>query len=272
MCESKNNCPIGVGENCPTIDSGTMARSRHTPPTIHGQSKSVPVARKIKTAPVLASFDIGNAVIWVNKVLLQALSSSRQAKSLLSYEDVTSLAHEFAHVLEYRDIFDKFQAREERSAEMIKRRADLVAKLAEEEYIKRVLEREKAAEKLAQRIYVELLSHFNRSQGGTGFSGDVAEFLSEEKAKQWINGLRESYIKKARKDYKTLREKVTLHGSSEGIAQASANKKKTAQKLLPVTQIQDVLPTSQSPTLRKLLKQMVKYNIMIVVSLTQEDI
>ena len=52
MSDSTNNCPIGVGTNCPTIDPDTMARSRHDPPTILGQSKPVHVAGKIKTAPI----------------------------------------------------------------------------------------------------------------------------------------------------------------------------------------------------------------------------
>ena len=87
-----------------------------------------------------------------------------------------------------------------------------------------------------------------------------------------LAGLRKSYADKARRAYRKLRSKVKEHGGAQGVARASAKKKKTTQKMLPVAKIQNVFPVSKSPTLKKLVRLMVKYNIMIVVSLSQEDI
>ena len=263
-----NNCPLGVGANCPSVNAGTLARTPHSPSTVKGQK---PV-RLAKAAPILASFDSENAVIWANKALLTSLSDSRNSGKPLRDTDVATLAHEFIHVWQYKDVFEKFSKREERAAEMIKRHAALVAKVTEDQYVQHVLGKEKQAEKLAQRIVVEMLSHFSRSRGGSGFPSDQADFLAEERAKQWIRGLRKSYADKARRAYRKLRSKVKEHGGAQGVARASAKKKKTTQKMLPVAKIQNVFPVSKSPTLKKLVWLMVKYNIMIVVSLSQEDI
>lgn len=271
MGDPTNNCPIGVGANCPTVDAGTMARTQNTPRTVQGQTPAA-AGQKKENSQVLASFDMENAVIWTNQALLENLSASRSSGKPLGESDTASLAHEFAHVLQHKDVFERFDKREDRATELVKRRAELIAKSSEEEYLKHVLAHEKQAEKLAQRIVVELLSHFDRSRGGSGFSTETANFLAEEKATQWIQDLRQTYTDKARRDYRAMQGKVKQEGGAQGVARASAAKKKTTQKLLPVAKIQDALPTAQSPTLAKLVKLMVQYEMVLVVSLSQEDL
>ena len=56
--------------------------------------------------PVLATFDADNAIILANEALLNTVKRNLRARRQLRDEDVETLTHEFARVLQYRDIFE----------------------------------------------------------------------------------------------------------------------------------------------------------------------
>lgn len=267
MSEPTHNSPLGTPNNSPHIDSGTMARTRHAAPGVVGYSFSL--LRNADSLGVLAMFDMENAVIWVNGALLSQLGRTHKKGGFLATKDIVTLVHEFSHVLQYEDIFKKYSTRQERASAMIKRRAEKVMNLTEDEYVKYVLKLEANAEFKAQLIDMELLNAFAKSRGHGEFSREDRRQFSREKALAWIKSGRKGYSQKARNSYQKIRKAATDHGGAKGVAEASARKEKETYTMIQVSKIKAALPTQDSPKLKILVDKMVRFDIAIVVGLKE---
>ena len=73
--------------------------------------------------------------------------------------------------------------------------------------------------------------------------------------------------RQARKGYRKIRQAATDHGSAEGVAKASARKEKETYTMIQVSKIKSAFPTKDSPRLKKLVDEMVKFDLVIVVGL-----
>lgn len=261
-----NNAPTGTGSNLATPNRGTLVRSRERGPGVQGRDTK-PASRPARSQ-VLAQFDLKNAVIWVNDALLAEIAKARKGGGTLRDEDVATLAHEFAHVWQSREVFDKIEERSARGAALVERRKKLARNSTEQEFVEKVLASERQAELLGQRVVVELLGAFSRSRGGRGFSDDAARMIARERSGDWLEAAKSGYSRNARKAYRSLREpsepteKPEKSGGPAKTAPAEETKRAT---FLPVSRIVSVLPTRRSATLRKLVQIVVGYDMMLVV-------
>jgi hypothetical protein len=260
-----NNCPLGTASNSPSVDPGTLARTCTSPPCVTGHAFSL--AKKSHDIDALAMFDLENAVIWVNDALLAEIERTYKSKLYLKDIHIQTLVHEFTHVLQFEDIFQKHKTRRARAAAMIQFRAEKVMNSTEDEFAKFVLNREGKAEYQAQLVSAELLHTFSRSQGWGGISQNNRRFISREKALDWVKQNKESYTKNARETYRKIRQSAADHGGSKGVAEASARKEKEAYTMLQVSKFRSAFPIKNSPKLDALVKEMVRFDIVVVVGL-----
>ena len=256
------NGPLGSG-TAAIIDSGTLSSRCQKPPCVQGNEFAH--ARKAHRFNALAMFDLENAVIWVNEPLLQELKRIHGSKEHLAHRHLETLVHEFVHVLQYRDIFDKHTDRKTRSTAMIKHRADKIANSTEDEFVTYILKKEGNAEFQAQLVVNELLNAFSLRQKHRGFSKQERHLIATEKAKGWLKLNKESYREGAIKSYRKLKAVTKKEGGADAVVEASEAKKRESAKLLPVARFQSAFPTEDSPRLKKLVKMMINYNMVIVV-------
>jgi hypothetical protein len=265
MGDPTNNGPLGTASNSPGIDPGTLARTCRTPPCASGHAFSL--ARKSVAFDALAMFDLENAVIWVNDALLAEIKRTYKNKQQLQDIHIQTLVHEFTHVMQYEDIFEKHNTRGSRAAAMIKHRAEKAMNSTEDEFVKYVLNLEGNAELQAQLVSAQLLHAFSSSQGWGGIPKEDRRFISKEKALEWFRQNKKGYANNARKTYRKIRQSAKDHGGSKGVAAASARKNKETYTMLEVSKFRSAFPTKNSPKLKALVGKMVKFDIVIVVGL-----
>lgn len=215
--------------------------------------------------PVLATFDADNAVIWANRSLLEIARSYKRSRHKLSDEDVATLAHEFARVLEYRDIFQDHFLHAERVAALRRRRSLLVQRSTMESYANRVFLQERKAEEIVQRVKMEILSSFDRSQHGVGLSRDAINDKAEEHASALVSNLRHEFLSSAKKEFSRLHD---ASGNMAKTAQVSfSTNDDYARATLLVRDIRWLFPTGQSVTLADLVDEMISFRMCLVVPL-----
>lgn len=216
-----------------------------------------------KRATVVAEFDIETAAIRANDALLRAISRNRRTRHNLCDEDVETLVHAFAHAMHHKEVYEQFESPQDRAEEMIRRRNQIVMKSNEESYTNRKLAKERQSEECVQMVRMEILSSFDRAGHGPGLSDASITDKAEEFAAESIKASRENYASKAKDEYRHVVSDKPIDGGQNGNNDdASADRTDTR---LPVQEISWLFPTDQSATLSKLVNQIVKYNVDIVV-------
>jgi len=290
MCEPRG--PIGTGKSDDRPDAGLLSRTKHTTPGPKGQ-RPAKAPSKRKTAwgsEVLAGFDFSNAVIWVNEESLAKMDRARRNGEVLNKLDVATLAHEFFHVWQNRDILVQFpdiapagaaldqqtkqqlsKTRSEKAAAMVRRDTERIAKMTEEQYIEFRLKREGDAETKALTVVAELenskiLLSFARSDADTWLHNNRWSYVEGNKKKKGI-----------RKHYRETKEKLAKAEKAPGGQAAQAVTKvttevmerpKTRQVMRLASSYVPILPNKeQSPTFHKLLRVVDRFDTLIVVSM-----
>ncbi len=219
---------------------------------------------------VLAEFDKENGVIWANEALLQAMARARSTGTKLSEANVATLTHEFAHVLDYEDIFEKFKDRGRITAELAEIASALRTRLAEKvnnttevQFMQHYLAKERSAEEYAKKITAEL----------RGYHGSLRAFWVSQALDTWAHNTKTTYEEDARGTYRRIKRQLKELGNSPSKVAAEAEKKKKyRQKLLPVYTIVDIFPgREESLTLHNLLEMISEYHVVIVVSVPIES-
>ncbi len=141
--------------------------------------------------PVLANFDADNAIILANEALFIVVERNRRSQHQLCDEDVETLTHEFARVLQYRDIFEDHLTQSDRIETLRERRSRIVQRSTIESYTNHKLLHERQAEEVVQRVRMEILSSFDRAQHGSGLSTINITEQVEELAAAFIRELRQ---------------------------------------------------------------------------------
>lgn len=228
-------------------------------------------ARSSSEISVVAGFDQENGVIWANEGLLQAIDRAHKTKTKLIEIHVQTLAHEFAHVWQHKDILARFTDRKNIKSDIIKIAFALRQQIAERvqistefQFIQYYLDKEKEAEKIANTITAELRQH--RKQ----LPRNSKSFYINQSTDTWFYNLRQSYEKQYRGLYvKTKEQLMELGDSAQKVAAESDKKPKYSQKLLPLYKMiaYDIFPgKEESITLHNLLEIIKEYNAVIVVS------
>ena len=218
-----------------------------------------------KHAPVLAAFDADNAVIWANEALLDSFERNRLTQQKLSDEDVETLAHEFARVLEYRGVLEDHYLHEERVHAIRKRRSRQVMRSTIESFANRKLAEERRAEETAQRVRMEILSSFDKAQHGPGFSENDIASKADEQAAGVVNRFRKDYLSTARRDF------FRLHSAGGEISRLidtpEKDTSKFRKKAFSVRDLRCLFPLAQSATLADLVDEMIYFRMSIVVAI-----
>ncbi len=216
-----------------------------------------------KTATVHAEFDVETAAIRANDALLQAMSRNRRTRHNLSDEDVETLVHAFAHALHHKEIYEQFEKPQDRAEAMIRRRSREVMKSSEESYANRTLQLERQAEECVQIVRMEILSSFDRAGHGPGLSDESIADKAFEFAAESVRQSRDDYASKAKDEYRYL----VSHGSIDSSPEDDTAVESTEPSFtrLPVQNITWLFPVDQSATLSKMVGQIVKYKVDIVV-------
>jgi hypothetical protein len=212
--------------------------------------------------PVLAAFDPDSAVVWANQVLAATIERNRESRRVLRDEDTETLAHEFARVLQYRDIFREHFSYKDRVAALRKRRAQTIMRSTSESYANRKLFEERQAEETVQRIRMEILNAFGRAQRVPAHLTRDLSARAEESAGEFIQTLRSDYLSSARKEF------ARLHGTLNA---ADLNDDDTGPafdrgKVYDISRIRWLFPTRLSPTLADLVDEMVELDIKIAIA------
>ena len=216
-----------------------------------------------RPATVLAKFDVETAAIRANDALLQAMSRNRKTRHNLSDEDVETLVHAFAHALHHKEIYEEFEKPQDRAEAMIRRRNRDVMKSSEESYANCTLQRERQVEECVQMVRMEILSSFDRAAHGPGLSVESIADKAEEFAAESVRQSREDYASKAKDEYRYL----VSHGSVDSSQEEDVDVESAGLSFtrLPVQNITWLFPLDQSATLDKMVGQIVKYKVDIVV-------
>ena len=153
--------PLGSGWTDDQPDAGTLARTKHASPATAGHpghrqrvAQAAPKKKTVWGSDVLAGFDFSNAVIWLNEESLAKLDRARRNGQYLNVADVTTLAHEFVHVWQNRDVLNDFadvaragdplekktkqrvsRIRAEKAAALVRKDTERVLKMTENAYI-----------------------------------------------------------------------------------------------------------------------------------------
>lgn len=219
---------------------------------------------------VAASFDQENGVIWVQEGLLKAIEKARITKTKLNETHTKTLAHEFAHVWQHKDIFENFRGRENISAELTKiafalrqQIAERVKTGTESSFIQYYMDNEKQAEEIANTIAAELRQYRKLPIGSK-------QFFVGQTTETWFCNVSKTYEEDYRGLYRKVKKQLTEFNNSTEKAAAEPDKKpKHKQTLLPVYKMiaYDIFSKKEeSITLYKLLEIMKQYNAVIVVS------
>ncbi len=219
--------------------------------------------------PILAAFDVETAAIWANEEFARAIVRHRKTGRKLRDEDVETLVHEFARVLEYEDILKDHPSLRDRIALMTKRLAIKVARSTEESFMNRTLRREREAEEWVQRVRMEILSAFDRRQHGFGLSDSVIADKAERLASDWVAKLRSDYLKKARNEYRRLVRAQAGGADRQDPLEGLWSSPDLVQ--IFVKSVTGMFPLEQSMTLRRLVDLMVAYDLSFVVPALPDD-
>jgi hypothetical protein len=223
-----------------------------------------------KHAPILAAFDADNAVIWANETLLENLKRTQLNQQELSDDDVQTLAHEFARLLEYRGIFQDNYLHEDRVRAIRKRRGQQVMRSTIESFANRKLAEERRAEETAQRVRMEILSTFDKAQRGPGFSENDIASKANEQAADLVNKFRKDYLSTARIDFSRLHSAGgEVSRSIDSVDKGADNFRK---KVLLVRDIRCLFPLTQSATLKDLVDEMIYLRVKIIVAIASTGI
>ncbi len=216
-----------------------------------------------RPATVHAEFDVETATIRANDALLQAMSRSRKTRHNLCDEDIETLVHAFAHALHHKEIYERFEKSQDRADAMIRRRSQTVMKSSEESYASRTLQLERQAEECVQIVRMEILSSFDRAGHGPGLSDESIADKAFEFAAESVRQSREGHASKAKDEYRYL----VSHGSVDSSPEDDIDVESTEPSFtrLPVQNITWLFPVDESATLSKMVGQIVKYKVDIVV-------
>ncbi len=219
--------------------------------------------------PVLATFDADNATILANEALLNAVDRNRRTRHQLCDEDVETLTHEFARVLQYREIFQDHLTQSDRIEALRKRRSQIVLRSTLESYTNHRLLHERQAEEVVQRVRMEILSTFDRAQHGSGLSSiDITERVEEFTA-IFIKTLRRDFVSSARREFVRLRSDRSNNSyPTIGIEYGSDGAR---YKVLSMHEMRWLFPVEQSATLADLVDEMISFRMKIVVRLSAGD-
>ena len=219
--------------------------------------------------PVLAAFDPDNAVVWANEVLAATVARNRDTRRVLRDEDTETLAHEFARVLQYRDIFQEYDSYNDRVAALRKRRSRMIMRSTSESYANQKLFEERQAEEVVQRIRMEILDSFDRGQRGAGIGIRNIATRAEESAASIVRGLRADYLSSARGEFARLHS--GLYASADMVKHGAMEPPCTKGKVLEIREIRWLFPTSLSPTLADLIDEITGFGIDIVIAAAAVD-
>jgi len=219
--------------------------------------------------PVLATFDADNAIVLANEALLKAVERNRRTRHQLCDEDVETLTHEFARVLQYREIFQDHLTQSDRIDALRKRRSQIVLRSTLESYTNHRLHNERQAEEVVQRVRMEILSAFDRAQHGSGLSSiDITERVEEFTA-VFIKTLRQAYLSSASREFTRLKNHRSNNAyPTDGIKYGSGGAR---YKVLSMREMRWLFPVEQSSTLADLVDQMISFRMKIVVPLSDGD-
>lgn len=213
--------------------------------------------------PVLAAFDPDNAVIWANDRLRTLVENGRRNMRVLRDEDTETLAHEFARVLNYRDIFQDHLARGDRLAALRARRTRKVMRATAESYANQRLFEERQAEEVVQRIRMEILNSFGHAQHGSGLPVNDFGAKAEQSAADIVGMLRKDYLDSARREFARLHSALRETAAGANPENAGFDPHST---VLRVSDIRWIFPTKLSPTLTDLVDEIISFQIEIVIS------
>jgi hypothetical protein len=213
--------------------------------------------------PVLAAFDPDRAVIWANGELRTNVEKNRKAMRVLGDEDTETLAHEFARVLPYRDIFQDHLTRANQLAALRRRRTRMIMRSTAESYANQKLLEERRAEEVVQRIRMEILNSFGRATHGTGLPAGDLSAKAEESAADIIGTLRSDYLDSARREFARLHSVLR---ETTGATAADSAQRAPSGTVYRVGDIRWLFPTKLSPTLTDLIDEIISFPIEIVIS------
>jgi adenylate kinase family enzyme len=214
--------------------------------------------------PVLATFDVATGAIWSNDALARAIARHRRSGHLLRDEDVETLVHEFARTLDYEDIFERYPSHRERVELMTKRLARDVSRNTAETFANRMMRRERLAEEYVQRVHLEILSNFDRTQKGSGLTGSAISDTAEDRASDWMAKMKHDYRRKAHREYERIMRDQEGAQSGQAGRYAEIWADPDVEQVF-VKRVVGMFPAHLSPTLKVLLDRMVKYDISLFV-------
>jgi hypothetical protein len=199
--------------------------------------------------PVLATFDADNAVILANRALLRAVERNWRAQHRLCDEDVETLAHEFASVLQYRDIFEDHVTPSDRIEALRKRSSRIVLRSTIESYTNHRLLHERQAKEVAQRVRMETLNSFDRTQHGSGLSSKEITEKVEELAADLVRDLRQDFISTTRREFARLRNHQGNDSHPTNAVEYASDG--TRYENLSVHKLRWLFPLEQSATVKR---------------------
>lgn len=216
--------------------------------------------------PVLAAFDADNAIIWANEALFNVVERNRRAHYQLRDEDVETLTHEFARVLQYRDIFEDHLTQSDRIEALRKRRSRIVSRSTTESYMNHRLFQERQAEAVVQQVRMEILCSFDRAQHGTGLSASDMSQKVEELTSVFIKDLKQEYRSCARREFARLKS----HRGDDARPTNCVEDRYGGDryKELSIHKLRCLFPVRQSPTLADLVDEIIGLRMKIVVPIS----
>ena len=220
--------------------------------------------------PVLATFDADNAIILANEALLNTVKRNLRARRQLRDEDVETLTHEFARVLQYRDIFEDNLTQRARIEALRKRRARIVLRSTIESYTNHRLYNERLTEEVVQRVKMEILSSFDRAQHGSGLSATNISNNVEEIAAVVVRGLRRDFASSARREFARLKSRMDTHIQQDSAIDFGSSH--VRHEVLSMRELRWLFPVKLSVTLADLVDEMISFDMRIVVPIFSGDV
>jgi adenylate kinase family enzyme len=214
--------------------------------------------------PVLATFDVATGAIWGNDALAAAIARYRRSGRLLRDEDVETMVHEFARVLDYEDIFERSSSHRQSVRLMTQKLARDVSRSTAEAFANRMMRRERLAEEYVQRVHLEILSNFDRSQKGLGMTSSAIANQAEDRASEWMAKRMKNYRRKAHREYDRISRDGSDAESWRESRYAAVYADPDVEQIF-VKSVVGMFPVYLSPTLKVLLDRMVRYDISLFV-------
>lgn len=274
--------PTDLTRNAVDVNDGTTPRAANSRDAGSAQAAlaaaapdagaTMPREQMNEGSAILAAFDLKNAVIWLNEDSLMKMEKALHAKRVLNADDIQTLSHEFAHVWQHRDVFEKNADQAARANALVREDTERISKMTEAQYIELRLGQERQAEQIALTIFAELKK-----------SRELA-FFAEQDADTWAHNARAEYVegkKGFRAHYQDTRAKlaerqVAASGRAakaiSSVAAEAIGKPEIHVKMKLLSKLIPAFPgKEESVTLSKLLELMKRYNVLLVVSETIEN-